>query len=147
MVVNITDVDDKPIIRARELNTTVKELAEKMTVDYVECLNASTLPASISCATEHIDGMIEIMKNLIDKGYAWRGRRRRVLDVLKDDDYGKLCNRDPEQPEAGARVEVSVRSAIPRLRDVESVEARRTCVDSPGAKAGPAGISNAPRCR
>src|SRR6516164_4162626 len=31
-VVNITDVDDKLIVRARELNTTVKELAEKMTV-------------------------------------------------------------------------------------------------------------------
>src|ERR1700749_4787145 len=37
-VVNITDVDDKLIKRAAELNTTVKELAEKMTADYVECL-------------------------------------------------------------------------------------------------------------
>src|SRR5262245_62639526 len=37
-IVNITDVDDKLIVRARELGTTVKELAEKMTVDYVECL-------------------------------------------------------------------------------------------------------------
>src|SRR6202012_5988483 len=34
-IVNITDVDDKLIVRARELNMTVKELAEKMTVDYV----------------------------------------------------------------------------------------------------------------
>src|SRR5438552_423303 len=37
-VVNITDVDDKLIVRAKELNTTVKELAEKMTDDYQECL-------------------------------------------------------------------------------------------------------------
>src|SRR5580692_10926824 len=37
-VVNITDVDDKLIVRARELHTTVKELAERMTADYVECL-------------------------------------------------------------------------------------------------------------
>src|SRR5579863_2320665 len=37
-VVNITDVDDKLIVRARELNTTVKELAERMTADYVDCL-------------------------------------------------------------------------------------------------------------
>src|SRR5258707_2092143 len=37
-VVNITDVDDKLIVRARELGTTVKELAERMTVDYVACL-------------------------------------------------------------------------------------------------------------
>src|SRR5437899_7265725 len=37
-VVNITDVDDKLIVRAKELNTTVKALAEKMTGDYVGCL-------------------------------------------------------------------------------------------------------------
>src|SRR3954463_7933434 len=35
-VVNITDVDDKLIVRSRELGVSVKELAEKMTVDYVE---------------------------------------------------------------------------------------------------------------
>src|SRR6516225_5865648 len=37
-VVNITDVDDKLIVRARELNTTVKELADKMIADYLDCL-------------------------------------------------------------------------------------------------------------
>src|SRR5438067_11372438 len=37
-VVNITDVDDKLIVRARELGTTVKELAERMTSDYLDCL-------------------------------------------------------------------------------------------------------------
>src|SRR5260370_37784092 len=37
-VVNITDVDDKLIVRAHELHTTVKALAEKMTADYEECL-------------------------------------------------------------------------------------------------------------
>src|SRR5919109_531957 len=37
-VVNITDVDDKMIVRARELGTTVKALAEKMTADYLDCL-------------------------------------------------------------------------------------------------------------
>src|SRR3982750_238173 len=37
-VVNITDVDDKLIVRARELGISVKELAERMTADYVDCL-------------------------------------------------------------------------------------------------------------
>src|SRR5580704_5186134 len=37
-VVNITDVDDKLIKRAKELGTTVKELAERMTADYFGCL-------------------------------------------------------------------------------------------------------------
>src|SRR3982750_4811269 len=39
-VVNITDVDDKLINRARELNTTVPELSKKMTEDYFACLKA-----------------------------------------------------------------------------------------------------------
>src|SRR6201985_3589207 len=37
-VVNITDVDDKLIIRAAEQNTTMKELAEKHTAEYFKCL-------------------------------------------------------------------------------------------------------------
>src|SRR6188474_1322438 len=39
-VVNVTDVDDKLIGRAKELNTTVPALAEKMTADYMACLKA-----------------------------------------------------------------------------------------------------------
>src|SRR5215467_14030602 len=68
-VVNITDVDDKLINRARELNTTVKELAERMTADYVACLkklNVSSID-HMPRATEHIAEMIEIMRGLIEK--------------------------------------------------------------------------------
>jgi cysteinyl-tRNA synthetase len=119
-VVNITDVDDKLIVRARELNTTVKELAEKMTDDYIKCLNrlnvATNSPAGIDHmprATEHIAEMIDIMRGLIDKGYAYAAGGDVYFDVLKDDDYGKLCNRDPEQMSAGARIEVSEKKRNP----------------------------------
>src|SRR5207302_2821541 len=66
-VVNITDVDDKLINRANELGTTVKELAEKMTADYVDCLkklNIEVGPKGIDRmpkATEHIPGMIAMI--------------------------------------------------------------------------------------
>ena len=50
--------------------------------------------------------MIEIMKGLIAKGYAYAAAGDVYFDVSKDADYGKLCNRDPEQMEAGARIEV-----------------------------------------
>jgi cysteinyl-tRNA synthetase len=114
-VVNITDVDDKLIVRARELNTTVKELAEKMTVDYIDCLKRLNVTGidHMPRATEHIDGMIDIMRGLIDKGYAYAAGGDVYFDVLKDDDYGKLCNRDPEQMAAGARVEVSEKKRNP----------------------------------
>src|SRR3954463_2797231 len=72
-VVNITDVDDKLIARARELGTTVKDLAERMTADYVEGLRR----LNVTCidrmprATEHIPGMIAMIEGLIAKGYAY----------------------------------------------------------------------------
>jgi len=114
-VVNITDVDDKLIVRARELGTTVKELATHMTDDYLECLKRLNVTGidHMPRATEHIPDMIEIMRRLIDKGYAYPAGGDVYFDVSKDDDYGKLCNRDPEQLEAGARIEVSDKKRNP----------------------------------
>jgi cysteinyl-tRNA synthetase len=107
-VVNITDVDDKLIVRARELGTTVKELAEKMTADYLDCLRKLNVTGidRMPKATEHIADMIGIMQGLIEKGYAYAAGGDVYFDITKDHDYGKLCNRDPEQLEAGARIEV-----------------------------------------
>lgn len=114
-VVNITDVDDKLIVRARELGTTVKDLAEKMTADYVACLKKLHVTGidHMPRATEHIAGMIDIMQGLISKGYAYPAGGDVYFDVTRDADYGKLCNRDPEQLEAGARIEVSDRKRNP----------------------------------
>src|SRR5579871_1305092 len=114
-VVNITDVDDKLIVRARELGTTVKELAERMTADYLDCLkklNATGID-HMPRATEHIPEMIEIMRGLIDKGHAYPSGGDVYFDVTSDPDYGKLCNRDPEQLEAGSRIEVSEKKRNP----------------------------------
>src|SRR5215831_16740506 len=114
-VVNITDVDDKLIVRARELGTTVKELAEKMTADYLDCLKKLNVTGidHMPKATEHIAEMIGIMKGLIDKGYAYAAGGDVYFDITRDHDYGKLCNRDPEQLEAGARIEVSEKKRNP----------------------------------
>jgi cysteinyl-tRNA synthetase len=114
-VVNITDVDDKLIVRARELGTTVKELAERMTADYLDCLKKLNVVGidHMPRATEHIGEMIEIMRGLIDKRHAYPSGGDVYFDVASDADYGKLCNRDPEQLEAGARVEVSDKKRNP----------------------------------
>src|SRR5205085_9257097 len=57
-VVNITDVDDKLIARARELGTTVKDLAGRMTADYLEGLKKLSVTGidRMPRATEHIPG-------------------------------------------------------------------------------------------
>ncbi len=114
-VVNITDVDDKLIVRAREMGTSVKELAERMTRDYIECLQKLNVTGidHMPRATEHIAEMIGIMRGLIDKGHAYPSGGDVYFDVTSDPDYGKLCNRDPEQLEAGARIEVSDKKRNP----------------------------------
>src|SRR6201993_4194372 len=67
-IVNITDVDDKLIVRAKELGTTVKELAEKMTADYLDALRRLNVTGidRMPKATEHIPEMIEMMRGLIN---------------------------------------------------------------------------------
>jgi cysteinyl-tRNA synthetase len=114
-VVNITDVDDKLIVRARELGTTVKELAERNTADYIACLKELNVIGidRMPKATEHVPEMIEIMQGLIAKGHAYAAGGDVYFDVTSDPDYGKLCNRDPEQLEAGSRIEVSDKKRNP----------------------------------
>ncbi len=114
-VVNITDVDDKLIVRARELNTTVPELAARMTEDYFACLKALNVTGvdHFPRATEHIGGMIEITQALLAKGHAYELDDGVYFDVASDPDYGALTHRDPEQMEAGARLEVNPRKRNP----------------------------------
>ncbi|HSQ55533.1 MAG TPA: cysteine--tRNA ligase, partial [Gemmata sp.] len=114
-VVNITDVDDKLIKRAAELKTTVPALAKQMTEDYFACLKALNVTTidEFPRATEHIAGMIDVIRKLEEKGYAYEVEDGVYFDVSKDADYGKLSNRDPEQMEAGARLEVNAKKRNP----------------------------------
>src|SRR5437016_186233 len=106
-VVNITDVDDKLIIEAPKQGISVSELAERVTKDYVENLKRLNVTSidEMPRATHYIGEIIDIIKGLIDKGCAYPAGGDVYFDVTKDDDYGRLCNRDPEQLEAGARIE------------------------------------------
>jgi cysteinyl-tRNA synthetase len=114
-VVNITDVDDKLIARAQELRTTVPALAEQMTHDYFACLKALNVTGidRFPRATQYIRGMIEIIQDLIHKDFAYEVEDGVYFDVSKDDDYGKLTHRDPEQMEAGARLEPNPKKRNP----------------------------------
>jgi cysteinyl-tRNA synthetase len=106
-VVNITDVDDKLIVQAQKDGTSVKELAERVTADYMNCLKALGVDSidEMPRATEHIAGIIEITQGLIDKGFAYASGGDVYFDVTTDPEYGKLSHRDPEELQAGARIE------------------------------------------
>jgi len=114
-VVNITDIDDKLIIEAAKRKITVKELAEEVTEDYFHCLKALGIQSidRFPKATEHIPEIQAMISKLIADGHAYASSGDVYFDVSSDADYGKLCNRDPEQLEAGARIEVSDRKRNP----------------------------------
>jgi cysteinyl-tRNA synthetase len=109
--VNITDVDDKLIAAAAKQNTTVKDLAERMTADYFECLKKLNVTGidAFPKATEHIPDMIETIGRLVGKGYAYPADGDVYFNVAKDEAYGKLCGFDPEALKEGSRVEVSAK--------------------------------------
>ncbi|HLJ94192.1 MAG TPA: cysteine--tRNA ligase [Gemmataceae bacterium] len=115
LVINITDIDDKLIAQARKLNTTVPELAKSVTADY--CANLERLGVTgvdhMPRATDHIPDILALIRGLIDKGFAYAADGDVYFDVTRDPDYGKLCHRNPEQLEAGARIEVSERKRNP----------------------------------
>ncbi|MBN9521218.1 cysteine--tRNA ligase [bacterium] len=142
-VVNVTDVDDKLIGRAKELNTTVPELAAKMTEDYFGCLKALNVTGidHFPRATEHVGGMILMISTLIEKGHAYAAGGDVYFDVSRDADYGKLCNRDPEQLEAGSRIEVSDRKRNPGdfalWKSAKPGEPAEVQFDSPWGKGRP----------
>src|SRR6476620_223370 len=72
-VVNITDVDDKLIVHAQKDRTSVQELAQRVTRDYLDCLEALGVDAidHMPRATEHIGEIIAINQSLISQGYAY----------------------------------------------------------------------------
>jgi cysteinyl-tRNA synthetase len=114
-VINITDVDDKLIVRAQEKGTTVKALAEQMTADYFDNLKLMGVDTidHFPYATDYIADMQAMIKGLIDKGCAYPLEGDVYFDVTKDDDYGKLSRRSIEQMLSGTRVEANDRKKHP----------------------------------
>jgi cysteinyl-tRNA synthetase len=114
-VINITDVDDKLIVRAAEKGTTVEALAREMTKDYFDNLATMNVKSVdvFPYATEHIPEMLDIIQRLIDKGFAYPLDGDVYFDVTKDDDYGALSRRDIAEMMTGTRVEASDRKRHP----------------------------------
>ena len=108
-VMNFTDVDDKIINRANQMNVDPFELAEGYIRDFQEHLvDLNILPATINPrATRTMDQIQAMIQGLIDKGYAYPASNGDVyFRVTKDDDYGKLSGRKLEDMQAGSRIEV-----------------------------------------
>jgi cysteinyl-tRNA synthetase len=106
---NITDIDDKIIKRANENNETI----DKLTQRFIEAMDEDSAKLGIirpdiePRATAHIDGMIQMISALIEKGHAYQAENGDVFYKVRSfNDYGKLSGKSLDDLRAGERVEV-----------------------------------------
>ena len=106
---NITDIDDKIIKSSKDQNISTKELTKKITANFFEDCKYlfCDKPTHQPKATEHIDLMVKMINELIDKGFAYVTKEHVYFEVKKFSDYGKLSNKKLEDLIAGSRIEVS----------------------------------------
>ncbi|MCF6220718.1 MAG: cysteine--tRNA ligase [Robiginitomaculum sp.] len=103
---NLTDVDDKIIKAAKELGVPISEITEKYAKIYQDDLAALNClpPTSEPKATEHIGGMIDLIKTLLKDGYAYESDGHVFFDVSKYDEYGQLSGNTLDALKKGDRV-------------------------------------------
>lgn len=103
-VQNFTDIDDKMINRANKEGITVKALGERFIGEYFKDAKALGIREATvhPKATENIDAIIEIIKTLEDKGYAYAVDGNVYFSTKKFREYGKLSKQPLEDLEAGA---------------------------------------------
>ena len=108
-VSNITDIDDKIIKASKETNKPINEITKKFEKIYNEDMTSlGVLPPDIQPrATQHILDMINLVKQMINNGYAYESENHVLFDVTSYKAYGKLSGRDIEDQLAGSRVEVA----------------------------------------
>ena len=105
-VSNITDIDDKLIKKGQEEGTSMKEVAQRFEAEYLKdaaglnCKKPTVQPR----ATEHIQQILDIVKDLIDSGHAYVAKNGDVYFRVKSDpEYGKLSHLKLDDLESGNR--------------------------------------------
>ncbi len=108
-VQNFTDVDDKIIKRANEEGIPANEVSEKYIQEYFKDAHGlNVMDADIHPkVTQSMDIIIDIVKTLVDKGFAYESNGDVYFRTLKFKEYGKLSKMPIEDLQAGARIDVS----------------------------------------
>ena len=106
-VQNFTDVDDKIINRANDEKSTMNAVSERFIEEYFKDARALGIKEATvhPKATENIDAIIELVKQLEEKGYAYHVDGNVYFSTKNFKDYGKLSHQPLEDLEIGARIE------------------------------------------
>lgn len=112
---NFTDIDDKIINKSKEMGIPSEEVARIYTEEYktdMAFLGIET-PTYEPKVTEHIPEIIELIKTIIDKNYAYQSDGDVFFSIKKFRGYGKLSRRSPDEMLAGIRIDINERKDDP----------------------------------
>ena len=106
---NITDVDDKIIARAAESGEKIGDLTQRTEQAFLDDMGAlgALIPDIQPRATEHIEGMVTMIDDLIKSGHAYAAEGHVLFKVASYEKYGHLSGRNRDEMIAGARVEIA----------------------------------------
>lgn len=112
---NFTDVDDKIIKRGNEEGITPEQVADKYIDEYFKDADGLGIKRATvhPRVTDNINEIIEFIKELEEKGYAYAVNGEVYFDTQKFEGYGKLSKQNQEDLEAGARIEVNSQKRHP----------------------------------
>ncbi|MGL4763143.1 MAG: cysteine--tRNA ligase [Sarcina sp.] len=114
-VQNFTDIDDKMINKANEEGCTVKELGDKYIKEYYQDADGLNIERATTNprATEFIVEIVDFIKGLVDKGYAYAVDGDVYFKTKSFKGYGKLSGQDIDQLQSGARINIDERKQDP----------------------------------
>ena len=108
-VQNFTDVDDKIIKKANEENKTTTEIVEKYIEETLKDADGLNIKRAVvhPRVTQEMPAIINMIQTLMDKGFAYEVNGTVYFDIQAYRSYGKLSNKNQEDLEAGARIEIN----------------------------------------
>lgn len=108
-VMNITDIDDKIIKKAKEEGLETSQVSGKFTDSFLNDIKKLNINEAdiFPKATEHIADIIKMVKSLEEKGYAYNVNGNVFYDVAKFDGYGKLSGKKIDELISGSRIEIN----------------------------------------
>jgi len=110
-VMNITDVDDKTIRDSQKAKKTLKEFTDfylKFFLEDLEALNIE-IPDLMPKATEHIEDMVNLIKKIEKKGYAYRVNNSVYFKISKFPNYGELAQLDKQSLKQNADKRLNIK--------------------------------------